>query len=78
MKRTGAVPPGFVPPGAPEWYRFCLCHPAVTVCIMAPDGRAELEQDLTILDDWRGLDGDAYADLSAHGDRVHRQAGAFP
>lgn len=27
---------------APDWYRFVLHHPAVTVALMAPDGRAEL------------------------------------
>ena len=75
---TPEDPPGFKPPPAPEWYRFVLCHPAVTVGIMAPDGRRELEEDLAILDDWRGLEEKRYQEMCAHGDRVRRHGGAFP
>jgi aryl-alcohol dehydrogenase-like predicted oxidoreductase len=71
-------PPGFTPPRAREWYRFVLCHPVVTVAIAAPDGRAELEEDLALLDDWRGLTPEERRVLCEHGDRVHRHAGEFP
>ncbi len=66
------------PPGAPDCYRFVLSHPSVAVALMAPDNRAELEADLRLLDDWRGLSPAELAALRAHGDRVHRFAGSFP
>jgi predicted aldo/keto reductase-like oxidoreductase len=78
LQPTPDDPPGFTPPAAPEWYRFVLCHPSVTVGILAPDGERELAEDLTLLDDWRGLEVERYEALRAHGDRVRRHAGAFP
>jgi hypothetical protein len=45
---------------------------------MAPDGGAELEEDLRLLDEWRGLTVEEHRALSAHGDRVRRYAGRFP
>ena len=78
LRSTPYDPPDFVLPRAPEWYRFVLCHPAVTVGIMAPDGDAELEEDLRLLDDWRGFDEDEYRVLREHGERVHRHASSFP
>lgn len=78
LEPTPEDPPDFAPPAAPEWYRFVLCHPDVTVGIMAPDGRAELEEDLQILDRWHGFRQEDYAALRAHGDRVYRNAGGFP
>lgn len=71
-------PPGFVPPGPLDCYRFVLSHPSVTVGLMAPDGRRELEEDLRLLDDWRALTGAEDESLRAHGDRVRRHAGSFP
>ncbi|MFW6125446.1 MAG: aldo/keto reductase [Pirellulales bacterium] len=71
-------PPDFQPPPAPDWYRFVLCHPDVTVALVAPDGREELEEDLQLLPDWRGLEPDEYRRLRTHGDRVRRHAGSFP
>jgi predicted aldo/keto reductase-like oxidoreductase len=78
LRPTPEDPPGFHPPRAPDCYRFVLCHPAVTVCLMAPDTSQELEEDLTLLGEWRGFSESEYAALSAHGDRVHRHAGRFP
>ena len=78
MKPTPDDPDGFEVPSAPDWYRFVLCHPAVTVGLMAPDGDAELEEDLSLLKDWHGLAPDRYRELAEHGDRVHRHAGRFP
>lgn len=78
LDRTPDDPPGFDPPGAPECYRFVLCHPAVTVGIMAPDGESELEEDLGLLDDWRGFSPEEYEALRAHGERVRRNARRFP
>jgi predicted aldo/keto reductase-like oxidoreductase len=65
-------------PTALECYRFSLSPQAVAVCLAAPNGRAELEEDLTILDDWRGLGPSRYEELRAHGDRVRRHGGSFP
>jgi predicted aldo/keto reductase-like oxidoreductase len=78
MTPTPEDPEGFRPPGAPDCYRFALCHPSVGVVLMAPNGRAELEEDLAMLDDWRGLREAEYAALCEHGDRVRRHAGSFP
>jgi aryl-alcohol dehydrogenase-like predicted oxidoreductase len=71
-------PPGFVPPPAPLWYRFALQHPAVTVALMAPDSRAELDEDLTVLGATGPLPEEDYERLAAHGRRVRRHGGSFP
>ena len=49
-------PPGFQPPPAPAWYRFVLQHPAVTVALMAPCVRAELDENLAVVRDGRALE----------------------
>jgi len=78
LKSTPDDPKGFEPPGAASWYRFALCHPAVSLALMAPNGRAELEEDLSLLTEWRGLDDEEHAMLCEHGDRVYEHAGEFP
>src|SRR5262249_19988585 len=45
LRPTPDDPPGFVVPRAPAWYRFALQAPSVTVALMAPDSRTELEED---------------------------------
>ncbi len=75
---TAADPPGFVPPDAKEWYRFCLANPSVAVAIAAPDGREELEHDFSLLDDWRNPTPEEFDILRSHGDRVYEHAGSFP
>jgi predicted aldo/keto reductase-like oxidoreductase len=77
MKSTPDDPAGWDPPRAPAWYRFVLCHPSVTVGLMAPDGREELREDLEMLECWRGFSETEYAALRAHGDRVRRHGGRF-
>lgn len=71
-------PPGFVVPGASAWYRFALQAPAVTVALMAPENRAELEESLTVLDATGPLPADEYQCLAEHGQRVRRHGGQFP
>ena len=78
IKSTADDPSGFVPPLPLDCYRFVLSHPSVTVALMAPAGRQELEDDLRLLDDWRGLTAAEDEVLRAHGDRVRRHAGSFP
>ncbi len=78
MRPTRDDPPTFRAPAAAEWYRFVLCHPAVTVALMAPDSDAELHENLSLLDDWHGLSAEAYASLRAHGERVRKHGGSFP
>jgi predicted aldo/keto reductase-like oxidoreductase len=78
LAHTPEDPPGFAPPSAIECYRFCLAHPAVAVTLCAPGNRSELEQGLTLLDDWRAPDDDLRESLLAHGERVRRHAGVFP
>ena len=41
LENTPDDPLNFTTPPAPDWYRFTLCHPGVTVSLMAPNGRAE-------------------------------------
>jgi len=78
MKRTHDCPPEFTPPRAPEWYRFALANPAVSVVLMAPNNRRELEEDLNLIDDWRPPRPEEWAVQAAHGQRVRRHAGQFP
>jgi len=78
LENTPSDPPGFMPPHATDCYRFTLCHPAVTVSLMAPNGQTELEENLSLLDDWRCMDAGQYEKLKEHGDRVHRHAPSFP
>lgn len=77
LAHTPDDPPDFAPPSAVECYRFCLAHPSVAVALAAPGNREELEQDLTLLDDWRAPEERARASLHAHGDRVRKNASAF-
>jgi predicted aldo/keto reductase-like oxidoreductase len=78
LKPTREDPPGFVPPPAPEWYRFVLSQPAVAVALMAPDNRAELLKNLTLLKDWRASTAAELTAMRDQGDRVRRNAGGFP
>ncbi len=75
---TPSDPPGFAVPAAPAWYRFVLQSPSVAVALMAPNDRAELEEDLTVLDADGPLPPDEYERLAEHGRRVRRHGGSFP
>jgi len=78
LQGTPDDPPGFVVPRAPDWYRFVLREPAVTVALMAPADRIELEENLGVLragDPLGELPIDA---MAQHGQRVRRHAGGFP
>jgi len=77
-KKTRDDPSGFTPPPAREWYRFALAHPSVSVVLMAPANRQELEENLMLLEDWRAPDAEEFERLAAHGRRVRESAGAFP
>jgi predicted aldo/keto reductase-like oxidoreductase len=77
LRPTPDDPPGFVVPRAPDWYRFVLQHPAVTVTLAAPQSRAELDEDLRVLAAKGPLGDEEYAALAAHGARVRRHAGTF-
>jgi aryl-alcohol dehydrogenase-like predicted oxidoreductase len=77
MRPTPDDPPGFVVPRAPAWYRFVLQHPAVAVSLAAPQTRAELDEDLQVLDATGPLGEEEYAGLASHGERVRRHAGRF-
>lgn len=77
LHRTPDDPPGFEPPCAADCYRFCMAHPAVTVALAAPDGRAELVADLAALDDPGVPCGGWMQAMRDHGRRVHRHAREF-
>lgn len=78
LRATRDDPPHFTLPTAAECYRFVLAHPTVGVALMAPDNAKELHENLSLLDNWRGLTQERYAELIAHGDRVRQHAGEFP
>jgi predicted aldo/keto reductase-like oxidoreductase len=78
LRPTPDDPPGFVVPRAPSWYRFALQHPAVAVALMAPEDRAELEEDLQVLEAAGPLPAEEHERLAGHGLRVRRHAGSFP
>ncbi|HEV2245767.1 MAG TPA: aldo/keto reductase [Terriglobia bacterium] len=77
-RATRDDPPGFTPPAATEWYRFALAHPAVSVVLMAPNGRQELQENLTLLDNWRAPTAAEFEVMASHGLRVRQHAGRFP
>jgi predicted aldo/keto reductase-like oxidoreductase len=78
LEPTPDDPPGFRVPRAPAWYRFALQSPLVSVALMAPDNRVELDEDLTVLDAPGPLSDEEVAVLAAHGLRVRRHGGTFP
>jgi predicted aldo/keto reductase-like oxidoreductase len=78
LRPTPDDPPGFVAPPAPAWYRFVLQAPSVTVAVAAPHTRAELDEDLSVLDVTGPLDAAEYERLAEHGRRVRRHGGGFP
>jgi predicted aldo/keto reductase-like oxidoreductase len=78
LEPTPDDPPGFSVPPAPMWYRFALQSPSVTVALMAPENRAELEEDSTVLETPGPLSAKEYEELAAHGRRVRKYGGAFP
>ena len=78
IKPIGDEPTGDPIPPAPEWYRFVLSHPSISVALMAPDNRAEMLENLTLLDDWRATLPAERKLLITHGDRVRATAGPFP
>ncbi len=78
LQPTPEDPPGFRIPRAPDWYRFVLQNPSVAVALAAPSTRAELDEDLEVLQSSGPIPIEDYARLTAHGDRVRRHAGRFP
>jgi predicted aldo/keto reductase-like oxidoreductase len=78
LQATPDDPPGFHVPPAPAWYRFALRSPSVAVVLAAPASRAELDEDLEVLDAAGPLSPAEYTSLAEHGERVRRYAGRFP
>lgn len=78
LEATPEDPPEFQVPGAPDWYRFVLQSPSVTVALAAPHDRRELEDDLSVLTTNAPLPSEEYERLAEHGMRVRRCAGGFP
>ncbi len=78
MKPTPFDPPNFSPPPAREWYRFALANPSVSVALMAPNNRKELDENLTLLDDWRLPTESEFEVLRQHGERVRKYRKWFP
>jgi predicted aldo/keto reductase-like oxidoreductase len=77
LERTPEDPPGFRVPRAPDWYRFVLRHPAVTVALTAPHDREELEENLQVLTGGE-LSEAEYREVAEHGRRVREHAAYFP
>jgi predicted aldo/keto reductase-like oxidoreductase len=77
LQPTPADPPGFAVPRAPQWYRFVLQSRSVAVTLAAPHSRAELEEDLEVLQAPGPLLQEEYDRLVAHGERVRRYARRF-
>ncbi|MGP0062687.1 MAG: aldo/keto reductase [Isosphaeraceae bacterium] len=78
LHATPADPPGFEVPRAPDWYRFVLQSPSVTVALAAPSTRSELDEDLKVLRSPGLIPETEYVLLAEHGERVRRHAGRFP
>ena len=77
LQATPDDPPGLPPPSAAECYRFCMQHPAVSVALAAPNGRAELVEALRALDEAAQIEHGWMERMRAHGERVHRHAREF-
>src|SRR4029453_15953577 len=77
LRPTPEDPPGFAVPAAPAWYRFALQSPSVGVVLAAPHHRAEIDEDLTVLDTGP-LPAHEYERLAEHGRRVRKHGGGFP
>jgi aryl-alcohol dehydrogenase-like predicted oxidoreductase len=77
LRPTPDDPAGFSVPRAPAWYRFVLQQPAVAVTLCAPQTRAQLDEDLGVLQAQGPLANEEYAALAEHGERVRRYAGSF-
>jgi predicted aldo/keto reductase-like oxidoreductase len=78
LRPTPDDPPGFAVPPAPAWYRFALQSQSVAVALAAPEDRAQLEEDLSVMEASGRLSTQEYALLADHGQRVRRYAGQFP
>ena len=78
LQPTPDDPRGFRVPRAPDWYRFVLQSPSIAVALAAPSNRAELDEDLEVLQAVGPMAASDYALLADHGDRVRRNAGRFP
>jgi predicted aldo/keto reductase-like oxidoreductase len=78
LRPTPDDPSGFSVPRAADWYRFVLQHSSVAVTLAAPKTRAELDEDLRVLEATEPLGDEEYAALAGHGERVRRHAGRFP
>jgi aryl-alcohol dehydrogenase-like predicted oxidoreductase len=78
LQPTPDDPPGFRVPAAPEWYRFALQSPSVAVVLAAPASRAELEEDVQVLEVEGPLEPGEFARIANHGERVRQHAGRFP
>ena len=77
LRPTPDDPAGYSVPPAPDWYRFVLQQPAVAVTLAASQTRAELNDDLQVLEAAGPLTNEAYATMAEHGERVRRHAGRF-
>ncbi len=77
LRATPDDPPGFRPPSAAECYHFCLAQEAIAVVLAAPNGRAELEEDLHALDKDGAPGAARMQELRRHGERVHRHCREF-
>ena len=60
-----------------RWMAFTNIALATRKLKAAPQTRAELDEDLQVLDATGPLGADEYAALAAHGERVRRHAGTF-
>jgi predicted aldo/keto reductase-like oxidoreductase len=77
-EHTVGDPAGFSPPPASAWYRLALQNPSVSVVLMAPLNRRELDEDLALLDDWRPPRAEELETMLEHGARVRKYASRFP
>ncbi|HTL51097.1 MAG TPA: aldo/keto reductase [Planctomycetota bacterium] len=65
-------------PTAVDCYRFALSNPAVAIALTAPDTRADLDENLALLGDWRASTDEEQTRIRARGDKIKAEAGSFP
>lgn len=76
LRRPPGWPRSRPVPDAPLCYRFVLSQPKIDVCLMAPAGAQELEENLTALSQGP-LAEEEMGFMREFGDAVHRSAGWF-
>ena len=71
LLKKSKMPPGQPPPTAVDCYRFVLSHPAVDVCMVGARSRAQMQENLGVLETGP-MSAAALERMRRIGDHIHR------